>query len=374
MKGFNSTIKKCMIIVIGLIIFLCCSKGVCAYKVCEDTVITSSVKDGIRVVRSCTLRFENVGDITIGNSDNVCSGIELDPGVELVLNLASYGDVGVYGGYYFKDGNEYNCAGIYVPPTSTLIINSEGIGNLLVYSFDRGAGIGGHGVLIENFNENINCQDAGKVVIKNGGVIIGSPVEYSGYARGAGIGGGGVLNVNTDTKRLIGGSLNTFQIQGGFLTIVMSEVVDSYGQGAAIGGGGIANLNGTVDKIRGGNASNIFMDDGLIRIHNRKNMKCMGMGSVIGGGGIYNISEACIIEKGELICLRDAQKAKVYSGDESEIYGNGGVYNKGSFIRRSMQKQDVVSYKDGFNCKCTSSIVNLGMIFSALFMLFELTT
>lgn len=364
--------------IIGFIIFIvlvCCDELMCdACKISKDTVVIGSITDGIRVVRSCTLRFENTNNIDIGNCENACPGIEVDPGVTLTIDIASFGNVNVYGGYYFKEGNEYNCAGIYVPNTSTLVIDSSGKGKLVVYPFDRGSGIGGNGLLIESFQKSINCQDAGKIVIKNGKVLIQDPVEYSGFAKGAGIGGGGICNINNDVKFLYGGSLKMFHIINGEVTIMVDRKGSSCGEGAGIGGGGVANLNEAISNIQGGDANDIIIDGGKINIHGLRSKEHKGVGAIIGGGGIYNTARADIVSKGQLILLSDSKKANIYCDNCSDIYSDGSIYTNGSVIETGMQKQDIKTYTNSIKSWITKRILELGVVFSALFMLFELIT
>ena len=169
------------------IVCMCSDVLVCdACDIFRDTVIVGSIKDGIRVTNSCTIRFENVSDICIGDCHNKCPGIEVVPDVTLTIDVASRGNVNVYGGYYFDNGNEYDCAGIHVPSKAMLLVDNSGRGKLIIHPFDRGAGIGGNGVLFESFESNVNCQNAGKIVIKNGQVLIQNPVNYSGFGKGAG--------------------------------------------------------------------------------------------------------------------------------------------------------------------------------------------
>lgn len=359
--------------VIVFIIFLSCSVSVNAVcNISNDTVVIGSITDGIRVVRSCTISFENINDIDIGSSEGACAGIEIDPGVTLTIDVASFGNVRVYGGYYFKEGNEYDCAGIYVPATSTLVIDSRGRGKLEVYPFDRAAGIGGNGILLTSFNSSFGCQDAGKILMKSGKVVIQSSVEYSGFAKGAGIGGGGICNVNDEVKFLYGGVLKMFRIIGGEIIIMPNSEGSSYGEGAGIGGGGICNFNEYISNIQGGDACDIIIDGGKINIHKEMYKDHKGIGAVIGGGGIYNKSNADILSKGQLVQLSDSKEAKIYCDNCSEIYGDGTIYSNGSMIETCMQKKNATKYADSVKSTITARIVGLGMMFSALFMLLEL--
>ena len=345
-----------------------------AHNVFENTVIAESIDDGIKVLKSCVLRFENMEDIFIGNSENNCSGIEIEPGVTLIIDVASKGNVNIYGGYYFKDGNEYDCAGIYVPNKSTLIIDSRGEGNLIVYPFDRGAGIGGNGILVENFQKRIDCQNAGNIIIKKGKVLIKNSVEYGEYAKGAGIGGGGVCNVNNEIKFLYGGNLKMFYMLNGEVTIMMNSEEISNGIGAGIGGGGVANLNNSINNIQGGNASNIVIEGGKINIYNKSKGVHKGLGAMIGGGGIYNTAEVHIVSKGRLETLRDSKKINIYCDDEDSIFGDGGIYSNGITIESSFQKENLSTPIKNFKGWVIDKALTLGVFFSALFMIFELVT
>ena len=365
--------KNYIVGVIIFVVFVCC--GVSANAACNIsnyTVVIGSITDGIRVVRSCTISFENIDDIDIGSSEGACAGIEIDPGVTLTIDVASFGNVRVYGGYYFKEGNEYDCAGIYVPTTSTLVIDSRGRGKLEVYPFDRGAGIGGNGILLTSFNGSVDCQDAGKILMKSGKVVVHDPVEYSGFAKGAGIGGGGICNVNDEVKFLYGGVLKMFRIIDGEITVMSNSIGSSYGEGAGIGGGSICNFNEYVNTVQGGDAREIIIDGGRINIHKEVYKDHKGLGAGIGGGGIYNKSNADILSKGQLVQLSDSGIAKIYCDNCSEVYGDGTIYSNGSTIETCMQKKEETKYVDSAKSKVAARVVGLGVMFSALFMLFEL--
>ena len=158
--------KKYLIIILVLFIIFGQRVNATPVVISKDTVITDDIVEGIKVTYDCTITFKNQNDIIIGSVDNICSGVEVANGKTLTINIACDGNVNIYSGYYIQDDNEYDCAGIYVPNDSSLIVDSSGSGELIVYPFDRGAGIGGHGIFIQKLAQDINCMDAGEIVIK----------------------------------------------------------------------------------------------------------------------------------------------------------------------------------------------------------------
>ena len=339
----------------------------------EDTTISHDVKEGIKVVKSCTLKFLNEQDIKIGSSENNCSGIEVGVGVKLKIDVSSKYNVNIYGGYYIKDNNEYNCASIYVPPSSSIVIESEDTGSLVLYPFDRSAGIGGNGVLIEE-NYNIeNNQDAGEVVIKKGTVEIRNVIEASNYGMGAKIGGGGLCNVAEGVKILCGGNLEKFEIIDGRVIIMGNWNDDTYGIGAMIGGGGIANLNDGVENINGGNLMEISVQGGNIEIFNEDTTKKMGVGAIIGGGGIYNFGDVSNIKKGQVFFIDTYDGVKINMAEDS-LYGNSSIYNNGEEIDGGNQIKNIsVSYKKLKNY-LVDRVLDFAMFGAGIFMIFELVT
>lgn len=343
--------------------------NVFACIISEDTIINQDVKEGIKVIKDCTIKFSNEQDIKIGSSGNNCSGIEVGIGVKLRIDVSSNYNVDVYGGYYVQDDNEYNCASIYVPPTSSLIIESLGKGSLVVYPFDRSSGIGGNGALIEKHEIVEQNRDAGEIIIKKGTVEVRNVIESSNYGMGAKIGGGGICNISNDTKVLHGGNLEKFEIIDGKLIIMGNFKETTYGVGAMIGGGGIVNLDDKVEYIYGGNLMEISVQGGEIDIFDTDSKEKYGVGAKIGGGGIYNLGDKCNIKKGQVFLVDVCKGIHI-----ENMYGDSGVYNNRENIESGIQIKNIeVRYKTLKNY-VVDKILDMVFIGAGMFMIFELVT
>lgn len=366
--------KKYLLII--MIFFVLFSKKILvnAVVISNDTVVTESIIDGLEITTDCTIRFENTKDIHIGSIKNLCPGISIKRGVTLTLNVASNKNVNIYGGYYEEEDNEYDCAGIFVPKGSKLIINSEKNGELIVYPFGMGAGIGGNGVFIEKIVSNINCLDAGCILLKKGRVVIKNPILKQEYALGAGIGGGGICNVCDDVECLYGGNLNKFEIINGELTINFENEDAKMGAGAIIGGGGIANFNENIENIIGGNAEEVYIRGGIINIYNENSYMKKGNGAIIGGGGIYNKAKINNIIKGQLFLKEMNNSAKIKLSSEEPIFGDGNIYSNGLYVKGGNQIQNVPKKFGNININILSSLIDVGLICSGIFLIVELVT
>ena len=365
--------KKYMIISTLFLVLLSNRNYVNAVKISKDTVITENIKEGIEVIEDCKITFKNEKDIHIGSINNLTPGIEIKNGIKLTIDVASNSDINIYSGYYEKDENEYDCAGIHVPIDSTLIINSSSSGCLTVYPFGMGAGIGGNGVFIEKITDDIACIDAGSILIKRGNIVIKNPIMSQEYAVGAKIGGGGICNICDDVEYLFGGNLKEFKITGGNLTIFSESKVEQDGVGAKIGGGGISNYNCCVTKISGGNAEKVYIYGGSIDIHNNDELN-KGTGAIIGGGGIYNTAIADNIVKGQLFLKENKIWAKINLLNNEPIYGDGNIYNNGVCINGGSQVQNIPKGIDEIYNVLVKSIINAGLICSGIFLIWELVS
>lgn len=359
---------KKIFFVLLIIIFI--KNNAFARVISGDAVIKKDIKEGIKIVESCTLTFLNNRNIQIGNIKNSCPGIELALGVKLKIDIASKFNVKIYGGYYVEDNNEYDCAGIYVPPSSSLIIESQDDGKLIVYPFDRSAGIGGNGVLIENNEKLKNNCDAGEIIINKGTVVIQNVLESSNYGLGAKIGGGGICNIDDNTQILCGGNLDKFHIEGGRLIIMGNCQQDKNGMGAMIGGGGIANFNNEIESIRGGNLVEADIQGGSIEIKDYSEIP--GVGAKIGGGGIYNCGKACSIKKGRVFLVNEYDTVDI--NDNENVYGNGSIYNNGDKIENGVQIKDIITNYKTLKNYLVEKFVDVAMLISGVFMIFELVT
>ena len=366
--------KKYRLIIVIIFVLFSKKMQVNALKIAQDTVITENISEGIEVIDNCKITFENDKDIHIGSINNTTSGISIKNGVTLTLDVSSKKNVNIYGGYYEEQDNKYDCAGIYVPVNSTLIINSTNEGSLIIYPFGMGSGIGGNGVFIENFDNNINCLDAGVVILEHGKVSIKNPLMMEEYGLGAKIGGGGICNVCDDVKCLFGGNLKEFKITGGELTI-FSDIKDKQdGVGAIIGGGGISNYNEFIEKIYGGSAEKIYIYGGSININNDNSNLKNGAGAVIGGGGIYNTATVNNIVKGQLFLKECKNKVKITLSQDEPIYGDGNIYNNGLYIKAGSQVQNVSKNIDEIKESILKGVIDAGLICSGIFLIMELVS
>lgn len=366
--------KKYLVIILAIFVMLVQRVNATPVVISQDTVITDDIIEGIKVVCDCTITFKNQNDITIGSCENTCSGIEIENGKTLVINIACGANVNVYSGYYIEDDNEYDCAGIYVPNDATLIIDSKGAGKLIVYPFDRGAGIGGNGVFIEKSAKDISCMDAGKIVINKGKVVIQNAIEASNCGMGAKIGGGGICNTSDDVQVLFGGTLGKFEIKGGQLNIMAYYGEKPKGVGAIIGGGGIANFNNVISSIQGGDAIEVNICKGKINVMNNDLENQKGVGSVIGGGGIYNEAIVDSISKGQLFLQQSVHNVKIKTLNDACIYGDGGIYSNGIYVNSGGQSEGTKTSVKSIGSYLIDKVLDMCVIFSGLFMIMELIT
>ena len=301
-------------------------------KVCNDTKITNSIYEGIKVTKDCKLTFKNMDDIVIGDMyNNVCAGIEVMPGKKLTISLEGCGNVNIYGGCYKSLGNMYSCAGIYVPQGATLEIIGNGVLN--VFGCMGASGIGGQGVGIYCSDTDYSKTNAGSIYIRGGNITATS--YSSNFAScsgtGAGIGGGGIYNL-IDREELIGGSVELIDISGGDVVAIGGNGEDSNGTGAGIGGGGVCNLGNKVDFINGGDLKKINISGGNITARGGSNNNTEGMGAGIGGGGIYNVGKCRRMIAGELLNISDRYFDEARNFKENINVGSGNVYSGGTCV------------------------------------------
>lgn len=316
-------------------VVLMCSKDVFGrtMKVGKNVVVTASIYEGIKVVKSCKIIFDNAKDIVVGDMyNNKTPGIEIAPGVTLTMELRGRGNVNVYGGSLHNWGNRYSYAGIYVPEGSTLIIDGNDVCILNVVGYLGAAGIGGCGVAMYSRDDDYSVINAGSICIKRGNVVATSSSVndelYGGV--GAGIGGGGLFNA-IERDNLVGGSVDSVEIYDGNVTAIGGGCNDCAGVGAGIGGGGVCNVANDIDYIKGGDLRKIRIQRGNITARGGSNNNAKGLGAGIGGGGIYNKGLCDKLREGRLVELVDEQGAQlnVSGGNKKSVsIGSGGIqYN-----------------------------------------------
>lgn len=309
-----------------------------AMNVEKNVVVTTSIYEGIKVIKDCKIIFDNAKDIVIGDMyNNTTPGIEIVPGVTLTMELRGRGNVNVYGGSLHNWGNRYSYAGIYVPEGSTLIINGNDVCVLNVVGYLGAAGIGGCGVAMYSRDDDYSVINAGSICIKKGNVVASSSCIndelYGGV--GAGIGGGGLFNA-IDRDNLVGGSVDSIEICNGNVTAIGGGCNDCAGVGAGIGGGGVCNVANDIDCIKGGNLKKIRIQKGNITARGGSNNNVKGLGAGIGGGGIFSKGLCDKFQEGRLVEFLDEQGAQLnISGGykKSVSIGSGVIQHNDTCIK-----------------------------------------
>ncbi|MBP5427074.1 MAG: hypothetical protein J6Y29_04205 [Clostridiales bacterium] len=308
----------------------------------KNCKITTSIYEGIRATKSCKIAFNNSQDIIIGDMyNNRCPGIEISPGITLIIQIRGCGNINVYGGSLNSWDNGYSYAGIYVPTGATLVIEGNKTGVLNALGYLGAAGIGGCGVAMKSRDMDYSMINAGSIYIKSGTIVASSSCScfnnsFGGV--GAGIGGGGVFNA-IDRENLIGGSLDFIEISGGNVTAMGGGCTDCDGIGAGIGGGGVCNIASKVGNIRGGNLNKIRIAGGVITARGGSNNNIKGLGAGIGGGGIFNEKACPRIYEGQLIEFENIKDERLNAAsgykDGADI-GSGSVNCNNTCIKGSL--------------------------------------
>ncbi|EFG89342.1 hypothetical protein CLCAR_0496 [Clostridium carboxidivorans P7] len=243
-----------------------------------------------------------------GNVNLVLDNVNISNGITgLSVTGNSTVSITLKGKNTMSSTTTFDSAGIYVKEDSTLIINEDSTGSLLVTGGEDAAGIGGR------------QNGSGGTVTINGGTITANGGKWGAGIGGGQYGSGGTVTINGGTVTAnggeygagIGGGTNG---SGGIVAINEGTVTANGGQWAAGIGGGYNGSGGTV-TIKGG----------IVTANGGENGAGIGGGDDSGYQGtlLSNDDGKAWINASSVSANTENFKSGVlFKGNEGTVYGN----------------------------------------------------